>query len=86
MMGLNRNFVIFSERPGVVLEGVPHCFFMFFDVLKVQEPPGNDSKWFSDRSFPHHFSHFCHFLSVDCRVPESLLQGRSGLAHLSLDT
>ena len=31
------------------------------------------------------FSHFCHFLSVECRLPEYLLQGRSGLRHLSLD-
>ena len=54
-MGLSRNFVIFPKRPGVFLEGVPHCFLMFFYVLKVQEPPGNDSEWFSDRSFSHHF-------------------------------
>ena len=72
-MGLSRNFVIFPKRPGVVLEGVPHCFLMFFDVLKVQEPPGNDSEWFSDRSFSHIFFHFCHFLSVECRFSESPL-------------
>ena len=60
-------------------------FLMFFDVLKVQEPPGNDSEWFWDRSFSHHFFSFSYFLSVECRVPEYLLQGRSGLAHLSLD-
>ena len=32
------------------------CFMMFFDVLDLQEPSWNDSRWIVDQSFFHDFS------------------------------
>ena len=40
--------------------------WMFFDVLKVREPPGTDSEWILDRSFSHHFLSFLSFF--ECRM------------------
>ena len=47
---------MFSESPWLV----------FFDVLEVHEPPGNDSEWIWDKSLSWHFLSFLSFF--ECRM------------------
>ena len=60
----------------------PECFLMSWRSRNLLGPILNE---FGVDHFHIFFCHFCHFLSVECRVPECLLHSRSGLSHLDLD-
>ena len=84
-MGLSRKFVIFLN----VLEWFWRVFHIVFECFLMSWRSRNLLGVILNEFWIDHFriifSHFCHFLSVECRLPEYLLQGRSGLRHLSLD-